>query len=282
MQIISSNSSSKASKPVFRYFCWKFDICYCTTCEITTFSRIFKVILVVPSPYSFVKLKIISSYHCTQLPLYCNISIIKFNNSFRFSGGHLPSFEYDKKFDSSFMLEIKFIHDTNRINNKFYSFPPGNRHCETSGIWYLYSAQPVSYFYFVIFLFQQDFCSLYQTNFWQSVQFTNKKTPIFMLNLIFVHKQCMLLVTYMKYGLCCQYFQSLNQFWMWNIESQTASIKVESYKCQLRMYSTENYSQAGLAQRHLSPPPKLLVLSTKIIKFDTQKIISWCCEWFKC
>ena len=134
MQIISSNSSSKASNPVFRYFCWKFDICYCTTCEITTFSRIFKVILVVPSPYSFVKLKIISSYHCTQLPLYCNISIIKFNNSFRFSGGHLPSFEHDNKNYFSSMLAIKFIVDTNRINNKFFSFPPGNWHCETSGI----------------------------------------------------------------------------------------------------------------------------------------------------
>ena len=120
------------------------------------------------------------SWHCTQhTNIIVTSQIIKFNNSFRFSGGHPPSFEYDKKFDSSFMLEIKFIHDTNRINNKFYSFPPGNRHCETSGIWYLYSAQPVSYFYFVIFLFQQDFCSFYQTNFWQSVQFTNKKNPNF-------------------------------------------------------------------------------------------------------
>ena len=74
------------------------------------------------------------SWHCTQhTNIIVTSQIIKFNNSFRFSGGHPPSFEYDKKFDSSFMLEIKFIHDTNRINNKFYSFPPGNRHCETSG-----------------------------------------------------------------------------------------------------------------------------------------------------
>ena len=153
------------------------------------------------------------SWHCTQhTNIIVTSQIIKFNNSFRFSGGTLLVLSMIKNQipisclkSNSFAIRIVSTtssipspQETGIVKHRGFDICILRNQCHTFILSFFSSSK--------IFVLSTKQISDKVYN------LPTKKTQIFMLNLIFVHKQCMLLVTYMKYGLCCQYFQSLNQF----------------------------------------------------------------------